>query len=207
MSSHRTSPVTAGSLSLSMSDKICKVMDMAMRNGAPCIGMNDSGGARIQEGVNALAGYANIFQRNVMCVGRHSADFGHLRSLRRRCRLFAGADRLHHHEEGVLEHVPHRSEGREDRDGRRRDAGAAGRRHDAHDQVGRGAVRRRNRGGGHRADPVSLLSYMPQNNMEDAPLVGLHRPDQPSGGFAQRDHSRQRQQALRHVRGHQGDRR
>ena len=46
--------VTAGSLSLSMSDKICKVMDMAMRNGAPCIGMNDSGGARIQEGVNAL---------------------------------------------------------------------------------------------------------------------------------------------------------
>ena len=57
--------VTAGSLSLSMSDKICKVMDMAMRNGAPCIGINDSGGARIQEGVNALAGYANIFQRNV----------------------------------------------------------------------------------------------------------------------------------------------
>ena len=61
--------VTAGSLSLSMSDKICKIMDMAMRNGAPCIGLNDSGGARIQEGVNALAGYANIFQRNVMCSG------------------------------------------------------------------------------------------------------------------------------------------
>ena len=61
--------VTAGSLSLSMSDKICKVMDMALRNGAPCIGINDSGGARIQEGVNALAGYANIFQRNVMSSG------------------------------------------------------------------------------------------------------------------------------------------
>ena len=71
--------VTAGSLSLSMSDKICKVMDMAMRNGAPCIGMNDSGGARIQEGVNALAGYANIFQRNVMASGvipQISAIFG-----------------------------------------------------------------------------------------------------------------------------------
>ena len=71
--------VTAGSLSLSMSDKICKVMDMAMRNGAPCIGMNDSGGARIQEGVNALAGYANIFQRNVMSSGvipQISAIFG-----------------------------------------------------------------------------------------------------------------------------------
>ena len=71
--------VTAGSLSLSMSDKICKIMDMAMRNGAPCIGLNDSGGARIQEGVNALAGYANIFQRNVMCSGvipQISAIFG-----------------------------------------------------------------------------------------------------------------------------------
>ncbi|WP_303273359.1 carboxyl transferase domain-containing protein, partial [uncultured Alistipes sp.] len=71
--------VTAGSLSLSMSDKICKVMDMAMRNGAPCIGINDSGGARIQEGVNALAGYANIFQRNVMASGvipQISAIFG-----------------------------------------------------------------------------------------------------------------------------------
>ncbi|MBQ5719326.1 MAG: acyl-CoA carboxylase subunit beta, partial [Alistipes sp.] len=58
---------------------ICKVMDMAMRNGAPCIGLNDSGGARIQEGVNALAGYANIFQRNVMASGvipQISAIFG-----------------------------------------------------------------------------------------------------------------------------------
>ncbi len=71
--------VTAGSLSLALADKICKVMDMAMRNGAPCIGLNDSGGARIQEGVNALAGYANIFQRNVMSSGvipQISAIFG-----------------------------------------------------------------------------------------------------------------------------------
>ncbi len=71
--------VTAGSLSISMAEKICKVQDMAMRNGAPCIGINDSGGARIQEGVNALAGYANIFQRNVMSSGvipQISAIFG-----------------------------------------------------------------------------------------------------------------------------------
>uniref|UniRef100_UPI004057A633 acyl-CoA carboxylase subunit beta n=1 Tax=Alistipes sp. TaxID=1872444 RepID=UPI004057A633 len=71
--------VTAGSLSISLADKICKVQDMAMRNGAPCIGLNDSGGARIQEGVNALAGYANIFQRNVMSSGvipQISAIFG-----------------------------------------------------------------------------------------------------------------------------------
>ncbi len=71
--------VTAGSLSKTMSEKICKVMDMAMHNGAPCIGLNDSGGARIQEGVNALAGYAEIFQRNVMASGvipQISAIFG-----------------------------------------------------------------------------------------------------------------------------------
>ena len=61
--------VSAGSLSITMAEKICKVQDMAMRNGAPCICLNDSGGARIQEGVNALAGYANIFQRNVMASG------------------------------------------------------------------------------------------------------------------------------------------
>jgi len=61
--------VSGGSLSKTMSEKICKVMDMATAQGAPCIGLNDSGGARIQEGVNALAGYAEIFQRNVNASG------------------------------------------------------------------------------------------------------------------------------------------
>ena len=61
--------VFGGSLSETMSQKICKVMDMAMKMGAPCIGINDSGGARIQEGINALAGYAEIFQRNIMASG------------------------------------------------------------------------------------------------------------------------------------------
>jgi propionyl-CoA carboxylase beta chain len=61
--------VYGGSLSLTMSNKICKVMDAALKNGAPFVGLNDSGGARIQEGVNSLAGYSNIFQRNVMSSG------------------------------------------------------------------------------------------------------------------------------------------
>lgn len=61
--------VFGGSLSETMALKICKVMDMAMKMGAPCIGLNDSGGARIQEGINALAGYAEIFQRNIMASG------------------------------------------------------------------------------------------------------------------------------------------
>lgn len=61
--------VTGGSLSKTHSEKICKVMDLAMKVGAPVIGLNDSGGARVQEGVDALAGYAEIFLRNVKASG------------------------------------------------------------------------------------------------------------------------------------------
>jgi propionyl-CoA carboxylase beta chain len=61
--------VFGGSLSETHAQKICKVMDMAVRNGAPVIGLNDSGGARIQEGVASLAGYAEVFQRNVLASG------------------------------------------------------------------------------------------------------------------------------------------
>lgn len=61
--------VVGGSLSKTHADKICKIMDMAMKVGAPVIGLNDSGGARVQEGVDALAGYAEIFWRNVMASG------------------------------------------------------------------------------------------------------------------------------------------
>ncbi|MHA3913383.1 acyl-CoA carboxylase subunit beta [Halovulum sp. GXIMD14793] len=61
--------VLGGSLSETHAQKICKIMDMALRNGAPVIGLNDSGGARIQEGVASLAGYAEVFQRNVLASG------------------------------------------------------------------------------------------------------------------------------------------
>ena len=61
--------VFGGSLSEAHAEKICKVMDQAMKVGAPVIGLNDSGGARIQEGVASLAGYAEVFQRNVMASG------------------------------------------------------------------------------------------------------------------------------------------
>ncbi len=61
--------VFGGSLSEAHAEKICKVMDLAMRNGAPVIGLNDSGGARIQEGVVSLGGYADIFLRNTMASG------------------------------------------------------------------------------------------------------------------------------------------
>ena len=61
--------VTGGSMSEAMAQKICKVMDMAVRNGAPFIGLNDSGGARIQEGICSLAGFGEIFERNILASG------------------------------------------------------------------------------------------------------------------------------------------
>src|SRR5262244_3097709 len=61
--------VFGGSLSEAHAEKICKIMDQAMQVGAPVIGLNDSGGARIQEGVASLAGYADVFQRNVLASG------------------------------------------------------------------------------------------------------------------------------------------
>ncbi len=71
--------VFGGSLSETFAQKICKIMDMAMKAGAPVIGINDSGGARIQEGVTSLAGYAEIFERNILASGvipQISAIFG-----------------------------------------------------------------------------------------------------------------------------------
>src|SRR4030043_1835126 len=61
--------VFGGALGMAFAEKICKVMDLAMKTGAPLLGLNDSGGARIQEGVESLAGYAYIFLRNVLASG------------------------------------------------------------------------------------------------------------------------------------------
>jgi propionyl-CoA carboxylase beta chain len=99
-------------------EKICKVMDQAMKVGAPVIGLNDSGGARIQEGVASLGGYAEVFQRNVLASGvvpQISHDHG---PVRRRRGLLAGHDRLHLHGEGHVLHVRHRPRRGQDRDAR-----------------------------------------------------------------------------------------
>ena len=61
--------VFGGSLSETQAEKICKIMDLAMKNGAPVVGLNDSGGARIQEGVLSLGGYADIFLKNTLASG------------------------------------------------------------------------------------------------------------------------------------------
>ena len=97
--------VFGGSLSERHAQKICKVMDMAMKVGAPVIGLNDSGGARIQEGVASLAGYAEVFQRNVLASRRHPADQPDHGPVRGRRGLFAGDDRLHLHGEGLSSYM------------------------------------------------------------------------------------------------------
>ena len=126
--------VFGGALSEAHAEKICKVMDQAMKVGAPVIGLNDSGGARIQEGVASLGGYAEVFQRNVHRLGRRAADQHDHGPVRRRRGLLAGDDRLHLHGEGQLVHVRHRPRGGEDGDargGHRRGTRRRGHAHDA----------------------------------------------------------------------------
>ena len=138
--------VFGGSLGEVMAEKMCKVMDLAAKVGAPVIGINDSGGARIQEGVVSLGAYGDVFVRNVQCSGvipQISADHGPVRGRRR---LLAGDDRLHLHGQGDLAHVHHRPRG--DQDGHRRGGRVrgAGRRDDPQLEVRRRPLRRRGRG-------------------------------------------------------------
>ena len=103
--------VGGGALGKIHSKKICALMKYAMEAGMPLVGINDSGGARIQEGGFALSGYGQVFFRNVLLSGRGAADLDHRGSLRRGSGLFAGPDRLHHHDARECEHVHLRTGG------------------------------------------------------------------------------------------------
>ena len=108
--------VFGGALSETYARKICKVMDMAMQMGAPIIGLNDSGGARIQEGVRSLAGYAEIFLRNSLASGvipQISAIMGPCAGWGG---LFACIDRFYPDGEKFRLYVYHRSRCGEERD-------------------------------------------------------------------------------------------
>lgn len=98
-----------GSLSETHAQKICKIMDMAVRNGAPVIGLNDSGGARIQEGVASLGGYADVFKRNVIASGVVPQISVIMGPCLRRCGLFACHDRFYLHGARHLLHVRDRA--------------------------------------------------------------------------------------------------
>jgi Acetyl-CoA carboxylase, carboxyltransferase component (subunits alpha and beta) len=101
--------VIGGSLSETMALKICKVMDMAMKVGAPVIGINDSGGARIQEGVNALAGYSEIFPTQYLSFRCNTSNIRNLRSMCRWCSIFTSFDRLCLDDRRHILYVPYRT--------------------------------------------------------------------------------------------------
>ncbi len=160
--------VFGGSLSEANAQKICKIMDLALKTGAPVIGLNDSGGARIQEGVVSLAGYADIFLRNTLASGvvpQISAIMGPCAGWRR---LFACHHRFRLHGGPHQLHVRHRAGCDQDRHARRRHQGKTGRVDDPQRGQRRGPLHRRRRC---RMPAMirELLSYLPQNNREDPP--------------------------------------
>ncbi len=133
--------VFGGSLSETNAQKIVKVMDLAVKMGAPVVGLNDSGGARIQEGVISLGGYADIFLRNTLASGVDPADFRHHGPVRGRRGLLAGHHRLHRDGARHQLHVRHRPRRREDRHARIGDQRAAGWRDHAQRDQRRRALR------------------------------------------------------------------
>ena len=126
-------------------------MDLALKMGAPVVGLNDSGGARIQEGVLSLGGYADIFLRNTLASGVDPADLRDHGPVRRRRGLLAGDHRLQRHGRGHELHVRDRAGRDPDGHARGRDEGGARRR--AHPQ--RDQRRRALRGAGRSRVPAA----------------------------------------------------
>lgn len=167
--------VFGGSLSETMSLKICKVMDMALKMGCPIIGINDSGGARIQEGVTSLAGYAEIFERNILASGvvpQISAIYGpcaggavyspaltdFIMMTEENSYMFVTGPK-------VVKSVTGEDISTEDLGGADVHAGKSGVSHFkvANEEEGTLLIRK-------------LLTYIPQNNLEEAPLIETHDP-------------------------------
>ena len=167
--------VHAGSLSETMSQKICKVMDMATKNGAPCIGLNDSGGARIQEGINSLAGFGEIFERNILSSGvvpQISGIFGpcaggavYSPALTDFTVMVKNTSYMFLTGPAVVKSVTGETVSSEDLGGASVHATKSGVAHFAaeNDEDGIRIIK-------------ELLSYIPQNNMEEAPVVPTNDP-------------------------------
>ncbi len=167
--------VSGGSLSKTMSEKICKVMDMAVRNGAPCIGLNDSGGARIQEGIDSLAGFGEIFERNILASGvvpQISGIFGpcaggavYSPALTDFTLMVKNTSYMFLTGPSVVKSVTGEEVSQEDLGGASVHATKSGVAHFAAENEAEGI-----------ATIKELLSYIPQNNMEEAPRVATNDP-------------------------------
>lgn len=168
--------VFGGSLSEAFASKICKIMDMAMKVGAPVIGLNDSGGARIQEGVQSLAGYAEIFYRNVAASGvvpQISVILGPCAGgavyspaitdfvimVKKTSFMFITGPE-------VIRTVTHEEVTQEELGGADRHAGTSGVAHFAAEDEKHALALSR-----------ELLSYLPANNLEPAPRIACDDPE------------------------------
>src|SRR6266581_2755886 len=161
--------VFGGSLSESHAEKICKVMDLALRNGAPVIGLNDSGGARIQEGVVSLGGYADIFLRNTLASGvvpQISAVLGpcaggavYSPAITDFVCMVRGVSYMFVTGPNVVKTVTHEEVDFEGLGGADVHGGASGVAHFVHDSELECLTGIR-----------TLLGYLPSNNLDDAPL-------------------------------------
>ena len=187
--------VFGGALSEMLASKICKVMELAMKMGAPVIGLNDSGGARIQEGINALSGYGEIFQNNILASGvipQISAIFGpcaggavYSPALTDFNIMSKGTSYMFLTGPKVVKTVTGEDVTQEQLGGASVHASKSGVAHFAVDNEEEGIRLIRH-----------LLSFIPQNNMEDAPCVeptdvvdrvddvlNTIIPDQPNKGY------------------------
>ncbi|MEE9431277.1 MAG: acyl-CoA carboxylase subunit beta [Melioribacteraceae bacterium] len=167
--------VFGGSLSEMYAQKICKVMDKALKMGAPIIGINDSGGARIQEGVKSLGGYADIFQKNIMASGvvpQISAIFGpcaggavYSPALTDFTIMSKDTSYMFVTGPKVVKTVTNEIVSTEDLGGASVHSTKSGVAHFAAEDEEEGILIIR-----------KLLSYLPQNNMEDPPLTATEDP-------------------------------
>src|ERR1043165_4707649 len=160
--------VFGGSLSESFAEKICKVMDLAVRNGAPVIGLNDSGGARIQEGVVSLGGYAEIFLRNTLAsgvvpqisaiLGPCAGGAGYSPAITDFTYMVRGSSYMFVTGPNVVKTVTHEDVTMEKLGGADTHASVSGVAHFVHDSepASIGAIR-------------ELFRYIPQNNLEEPP--------------------------------------
>ena len=156
--------VFGGSLSETNAAKIVKVMDLAVKMGAPVVGLNDSGGARIQEGVALARRLRRHLPAQHARVGRRAADLRDHGPVRRRRRLLAGDHRLHRHGEGHELHVRDRSRRHQDGHARAGDEGGARRRDDAQREERRRALRGRRRPASACCSSASCCRSCPRNN-------------------------------------------
>ena len=178
--------VFGGSLGEVFGEKIVKVMDFALKNGCPVIGINDSGGARIQEGVVALGLYARDLPPQRACVGRDPADLADRRPVRGRRGLLPRDHRLHGDGRPDLAHVHHRPGRHQDRHRRGRRLRGAGRRPDAQHHLGRGAPHGGRREGRHRLRQGAAVLPALQQPLRAAGLPGggaTWRPRTPTASW------------------------